>query len=265
MAAKRKVSKAARKKTAAAKASTKRKSAAKAKKKPATKSAAKSKRKMAVAATRKTKSTKVKRKSAAKTKTAKQKSAAAQAPKRAAKAKAKAAPSTKRKSATGTQRKAAGKAKAAGAKKRKTLARASRHSSPPGSRTALQAPTRGSPAPRDFSWILHPGMLSAVDPNFRDAPAGWTRADAEALATEAGLALTEEHWEVIRVLQGCYKDEVSPRIRLLRDALEARFAGRGGMKYLFEILPGGPIAQGCELAGLKPPAGSRDPSFGSVA
>ena len=55
------------------------------------------------------------------------------------------------------------------------------------------------------------------------------------------------------MLQGCYKDEVSPRIRLLRDALEARFAGKGGMKYLFGILPGGPIAQGCALAGLKPP------------
>jgi tRNA 2-thiouridine synthesizing protein E len=33
---------------------------------------------------------------------------------------------------------------------------------------------------------------------------------------------------------------------------------------LFEIIPGGPVAQGCRLAGLKPPPGSVDPSFGSV-
>jgi tRNA 2-thiouridine synthesizing protein E len=84
-------------------------------------------------------------------------------------------------------------------------------------------------------------------------------------AAAAGLNLTEDHWEVIRVMQGCYKDELKPRIRLLRDALEARFAHRGGMKYLFGILPGGPIAQGCALAGVKPPHGATDLSFGSVA
>ena len=113
--------------------------------------------------------------------------------------------------------------------------------------------------------IVHPGVEAVMDPSFRDAPEGWTPASARALAAEAGLNLTEDHWEVIRVLQGCYKDEVSPRIRLLHDALNARFAGKGGMKYLFGILPGGPIAQGCALAGLKPPAGATNVSFGSVA
>jgi tRNA 2-thiouridine synthesizing protein E len=113
--------------------------------------------------------------------------------------------------------------------------------------------------------IMHPGVELQSEPDFRDAPEGWTRAHARALAAAAGLKLTEDHWEVIRVLQGCYKDEVSPRIRLLRDALEARFAGKGGMKYLFAILPGGPIAQGCALAGLKPPPGATDVSYGSVA
>jgi TusE/DsrC/DsvC family sulfur relay protein len=121
------------------------------------------------------------------------------------------------------------------------------------------------PAPRSIFDILHPGAETATNPHFRDAPFGWTPAFAESLASVEKLTLTEDHWEVIRVLQGCYKDEVSPRIRLLRDALLARFADRGGMKYLFAILPGGPIAQGCTLAGLKPPYGARDLSFGSVA
>lgn len=121
------------------------------------------------------------------------------------------------------------------------------------------------PVPRTIFDILHPGATAASDPGFRDAPEGWTTAQARALAAQDGLTLTEDHWEVIRVLQGCYKDEVLPRIRLLRDALEARFASKGGMKYLFGILPGGPIAQGCTLAGLKPPHGARDLSFGSVA
>ena len=166
----------------------------------------------------------------------------------------------KRKVTKSAHRKAApaakAKSKAAPSAKRKRAARASE---PPAPQTQARA------APRTMYGILHPGVERQWDPNFRDAPDGWTPAHAQALAAEAGLKLTADHWEVIRVLQGCYKDEVSPRIRLLRDALEARFAGKGGMKYLFGILPGGPIAQGCALAGLKPPAGARDPSFGSVA
>ena len=83
-------------------------------------------------------------------------------------------------------------------------------------------PRRGRPA--TMYSILHPGVELQAEPDFRDAPEGWTRADARNLAAKAGLKLTEDHWEVIRVLQGCYKDEVSPRLRLLHDALEARFA-----------------------------------------
>jgi TusE/DsrC/DsvC family sulfur relay protein len=173
---------------------------------------------------------------------------------------------TKRKGPARTKGKAApiAKAKAAGKAKRKTAPSAKR-------KTASRANTLAAPqtqtrsVPRTMYGILHPGAAATSDPSFRDAPDGWTPAQARALAAKAGLTLTEDHWEVIRVLQGCYKDEVSPRIRLLHDALAARFAGKGGMKYLFGILPGGPIAQGCALAGLKPPAGATNISFGSVA
>lgn len=155
--------------------------------------------------------------------------------------------------------------KKSGAKPKKKRASSKR-------RTAT-AHTKADPAPQlprrpvapTMYSILHPGVELQSEPDFRDAPEGWTRAHARKLAVEAGLKLTEDHWEIIRVLQGCYKDEVSPRLRLLHDALEARFAGKGGMKYLFGILPRGPIAQGCALAGLKPPAGATDVSYGSVA
>lgn len=129
----------------------------------------------------------------------------------------------------------------------------------------IAVPAAAPPAARSIFQIVHPDVPSASDLGFRDAPDGWTPEQARALAAQAGLTLTDDHWEVIRVLQGCYKDEVAPRIRLLRDALEARFASKGGMKYLYELFPGGPIAQGCTLAGLKPPHGARDLSFGSVA
>ena len=53
-------------------------------------------------------------------------------------------------------------------------------------------------------------------------------------------------------------------MRELHDALDEHFHAKGGMKFLYTVLPGGPVAQGCRLAGLTPPAGSVDPSFGSV-
>ncbi len=112
--------------------------------------------------------------------------------------------------------------------------------------------------------ILHPGAGDPAAEGFPHAPEGWSKQEAEALAEKEGLALTDEHWEVVRVLQGCYTDEKTPRIRLLHDALEARFSEVGGIKHLYEIFPGGPIAQGCRLAGLTPPPDSVDPGFGSV-
>lgn len=42
------------------------------------------------------------------------------------------------------------------------------------------------------------------------------------------------------------------------------FHALGGLKFLYKMLPGGPVAQGCRLAGLKVPAGAKDKSFGSL-
>ena len=112
--------------------------------------------------------------------------------------------------------------------------------------------------------ILDPSGDGARDEEFPNAPPGWTREGAAKLAASEGLDLGEDHWEAIRVLQACYADEEEPPTRRICDALEARFDGKGGRKYLFQLFPGGPVAQGCRLAELQPPAGSVDESFGSV-
>ena len=51
----------------------------------------------------------------------------------------------------------------------------------------------------------------------------------------------------------------------LHDALDECFHQKGGLKYLYTLFPGGPIAQSCRLAGLKAPFIATDRSFGSVA
>lgn len=119
----------------------------------------------------------------------------------------------------------------------------------------------------DIEWEGQQQSPASVhgDPAFPHAPADWSLELAKQMAKEEGLEATEEHWEVVRAVQEfCGKNE---KIRLpeLRDALEEKFHIKGGMKYLYTLFPGGPMAQGCRLAGLESPRGSIDLSFGSVA
>lgn len=98
------------------------------------------------------------------------------------------------------------------------------------------------------------------------APANWTEEDARALAREDGLELNADHLEEIRALQEyCSRHDCNKySVRELHDALDEKFHEKGGYKYLYKLFPGGPIAQGCKLAGLEPPAGAIDRGFGSV-
>ncbi len=101
--------------------------------------------------------------------------------------------------------------------------------------------------------------------SFPNAPAGWNINKAEATAKTDGLNLSDDHWDLIRALQEYYRKVEFPKLRQIKDALEEKFHSRGGMKYLYQIIPGGPVAEGCRLAGLNVPAGAVDKSFGSTA
>ena len=105
------------------------------------------------------------------------------------------------------------------------------------------------------------------DPKFPHAPEGWTPAGALEAAKKEGLTLSEEHWETVRTLQDyCAKhDPSSTNLREMHDALDEKFHRTGGIRHLYKLFPGGPVAQGCRLAGLKAPAGAIDKGFGSVA
>jgi tRNA 2-thiouridine synthesizing protein E len=111
------------------------------------------------------------------------------------------------------------------------------------------------------------GREHTPDPHFPHAPADWTRAAALAAANGENLPLGDDHWELLRGLQEFFArhEDVPINLRDLHDALDEKFHHKGGMRYLYTLFPGGPIAQGCRLAGLKAPAGATDRSFGSVA
>ena len=102
---------------------------------------------------------------------------------------------------------------------------------------------------------------------FPHAPEDWTPDTASGLAAREGLSLGADHWEVIRALQDFYSRHEDTHIntQALHDALDERFHYKGGMKFLYELFPGGPVAQGCRIAGLEAPAGTVDRGFGSVS
>ncbi|ESQ17336.1 MAG: TusE/DsrC/DsvC family sulfur relay protein [Thiohalocapsa sp. PB-PSB1] len=111
--------------------------------------------------------------------------------------------------------------------------------------------------------VINPGA-SQHDTEFPYAPNEWSREIAINTAKAESMDLTPDHWVVIGALQRYFSEHEQPHIRELHDALSERFHAQGGMKYLYGIFPGGPVAQGCRLAGLKAPAGAVDKSFGSV-
>lgn len=107
--------------------------------------------------------------------------------------------------------------------------------------------------------------MNITPKNFPNAPNHWSIEIASETAKSDGINLNNDHWDLIRSLQEYYHKVEFPKLRQIKDALEEKFHSRGGMTYLYKILPTGPIAEGCRLAGLKVPAGAIDKSFGSAA
>jgi tRNA 2-thiouridine synthesizing protein E len=78
-----------------------------------------------------------------------------------------------------------------------------------------------------------------TDPSFLHAPADWNQEAARAAAND-GLDLEEVGWEVIGALQSFFANDERANFRESHDALEEGFHAAGGLKHLYEKLPGGP-------------------------
>ena len=114
--------------------------------------------------------------------------------------------------------------------------------------------------------IRQGGGDAPAEPDFPHAPPDWTKQTAADIARQEGLVLRTDHWGTIRALQEYFAkhEDVAVNVHELHDALDEKFHHEGGMRYLYQLFPAGPVAQGCRLAGLKAPAGVVDRGFGSV-
>jgi tRNA 2-thiouridine synthesizing protein E len=81
----------------------------------------------------------------------------------------------------------------------------------------------------------------------------WSEDFARAQAAREGLALTAEHWEVIRFLREHFERHgVQAQVRvMIRHFRDTWGSERGNNHYLHDLFPvGGPQKQGNRLAGL---------------
>lgn len=84
----------------------------------------------------------------------------------------------------------------------------------------------------------------------------WSPAVAQAMAQEEGMALTDEHWEVIEVQRAFYaRFEQAPAMRPLVKAVgQALGKEKGSSLHLMKLFPGSPAKLSARLAGLPKPA-----------
>ncbi len=83
-------------------------------------------------------------------------------------------------------------------------------------------------------------------------PSEWTEDFAVEVARGEGIALTDDHWKVIRFMRGWLEEHgVAPDARHVMKFLAGdREAGRG---RLFGLFPYGYVKQACKIAGMKKP------------
>ena len=83
----------------------------------------------------------------------------------------------------------------------------------------------------------------------------WSEPLAEVIAENEGIALSPEHWEVVRFVRDFYLEfNTSPAIRMLVKAMANKFGEeKGNSRYLYRLFPKGPAKQATKIAGLPKP------------
>jgi len=85
----------------------------------------------------------------------------------------------------------------------------------------------------------------------------WSEDIAKMIAQAEGIAMTDEHWEVVNFLREYYNEyQIAPAVRVLTKAVAKKLGPeKGNNKYLYELFPYGPGKQACKIAGLPKPTG----------
>ena len=95
--------------------------------------------------------------------------------------------------------------------------------------------------------------LDTTETGFLASPDDWDRDVATAIAASDGLALTDDHWDVIDYLRDAYFNHNGdqPNNRAILKAMQDKWPDRKvDNKTLFDLFPGNPSKQAGKIAGL---------------
>jgi tRNA 2-thiouridine synthesizing protein E len=100
-----------------------------------------------------------------------------------------------------------------------------------------------------------PGLVECDKEGFICDLSQWTPEVAAELATAEGIALTEQHWEIIHLLRQYYAQyDSAPAMRaLVKYCGRELGADKGRSIYLMRLFPGSPAKIGSKIAGLPKP------------
>ncbi|MEM7402161.1 MAG: TusE/DsrC/DsvC family sulfur relay protein [Pseudomonadota bacterium] len=97
--------------------------------------------------------------------------------------------------------------------------------------------------------------IQTDDDGFLLDPEEWTEEIAEHIAKSEDIELTEEQWNLIRLIREYYSEygsvpELRKILKLLKEELGPEKATR---KYVYSLFPYGYGQQGCKIAGMRQP------------
>ena len=83
----------------------------------------------------------------------------------------------------------------------------------------------------------------------------WDRHVAGQLAVNEGITLSDEHWQIITLIQLFYREfELSPAMRpLVKYTGQQLGKEKGNSLYLLKLFPGSPAKLAAKIAGLPKP------------
>ena len=90
------------------------------------------------------------------------------------------------------------------------------------------------------------------DEGYLTDPDDWNEEVARELARREGIALTDEHWDIIRFMRELFNQRhIAPDARfVLKHLAQTRGADRN---ELFRLFPYGYVKQACKIAGMRKP------------
>ena len=100
------------------------------------------------------------------------------------------------------------------------------------------------------------GTTLAVDfEGYLIDPTDWNEQIAEVLARGERIALSGEHWTVIRFMREYYEQhQIAPDARhVMKRLAEVKGVGKAGRNDLFVLFPYGYVKQACKIAGMRRP------------